>query len=173
VSDPLSSPPVVYELDDYAALYRHSRGRLLRFIKRAIITVLGLLIAIELLSLAIGIPVDWLEFLIGVLLAIIALFLATRLPQLTASIGLRSARRAGFLVPQTYTITRDEFQARSERGSTSINWHAVQRVERSNDRLFVFIAKRVAYIVPRRVFANDGAFDAFCAAAEENFDARA
>ena len=173
MSESLSSPPVVYELSDYAALYRHSRGRLLRLLKRAIITVLGLLIAVELLSLAVGIPVDWREFILGVVLGALGLFLAARLPQLTARIAIRLAKRAGFLVPQTYTITTDAFQARSERGSTSTNWHAVQRVERSNDRLFVFIAKRVAYIVPRRVFADDGAFDAFCAATEENFDARA
>ncbi|MDP9086629.1 MAG: hypothetical protein M3N02_07695, partial [Pseudomonadota bacterium] len=44
---------------------------------------------------------------------------------------------------------------------TGGNWPAARRLERDEDRLSVFISKRVAYIVPRRVFADASAFDAF------------
>ncbi|GAC1582348.1 MAG: hypothetical protein NVS3B5_16720 [Sphingomicrobium sp.] len=124
-------------------------------------TVFLLLTGVELLSIAIAARLELREFSDALTLGATGLVLATYPPQLTAWTGLHAAPPAGFLHPQACTWTKDEFQARSDRGSPFINWPCARRLERDGDRLSVFITKRVAYIVPRRVFADASAFDAF------------
>jgi hypothetical protein len=50
-------------------------------------------------------------------------------------------------------------------------WNAVDRIDVTDQHLFVFTAKNVAHVVPRRVFASEQAFEEFVETARRYFSA--
>jgi hypothetical protein len=51
-------------------------------------------------------------------------------------------------------------------------WSAIREAKRSDDHVFFFMTKRLAYIVPRRAFDSDAQFEAFAGAAQERWEVR-
>lgn len=82
-----------------------------------------------------------------------------------------AARKSGLHMEQVMTAAADVFRAESERGKTEVRWKAIPRLERTEDRLFVFSTPRLAYIIPRRAFDADDAFDQFVAVVQERWKA--
>jgi hypothetical protein len=83
---------------------------------------------------------------------------------------MRAARGSGADLAQTFTIQEEYWCAESERGMTKLRWSAVPRIERQPDRLFVFNGPRTAFMIPRRVFADDAAFDRFATSVEAHWN---
>lgn len=48
-----------------------------------------------------------------------------------------------------------------------VRWQGIESVERNTEYVFIAIGVSAAYVIPRRAFANDAAFDAFTTRATE------
>ena len=67
----------------------------------------------------------------------------------------------------TMTMGDTEVEASSTVANTTTPWATVKRVLRERDYLFLALSKREAFILPRRGFGSQAAFDAACRYAEE------
>ncbi len=86
--------------------------------------------------------------------------------RLQGAFGFALARRQGLIVPQRLEIAPEGLRAVSEKGETLTRWAAVREVARSGEHVFLFVAPRLAYIVPGRALPDPRAFEAFGEAAE-------
>jgi hypothetical protein len=165
----LTAPPVLYDRSDYAALQELSAPRalpLLMFV--AFILLLVVFLLLLLVYLLEG-RIFWRETIVALCALGVFIVLAGFVPGLKTSVMMRAARGTGATLAQTFTIQDEFWCAESERGITKLRWSAVPRIERQSDRLFVFNGPRTAFIVPRRIFADDGAFETFAAAVETHW----
>jgi hypothetical protein len=90
---------------------------------------------------------------------------------LSAWVMTRASRRDGLLRDQTMTVTEDCFRVESSRGKTEVRWSAIPRFHLSEERLFVFSTRRLAFIIPDRAFDSREAFLAFASAAQDRWKA--
>lgn len=74
-------------------------------------------------------------------------------------------QRAGLVGPQRAAIEAAGLRVTSAKGETMARWSGVGEVVRGPGAILVFVAPRVAFVVPRRAFEGDAAFDAFAEAA--------
>ena len=158
--------PFTYDRSDFAALSRLARPPIVGWLFKLVWVLLALLLIIIGLAAVLGDPVHprWIAATLAI--AVFAFALNRFGSDLAGWIQLQVARRSGLLREQRMTVTPTVFRAESSRGMTETNWPAVPRIEVEDGRLFVFIAKRVAFIVPRRAFESDMDFDGFVAAAK-------
>lgn len=91
---------------------------------------------------------------LGFLLAVIALMLA-----LVVIVSHTKVSRAEHII----SLADDVFTEKTEYNKTEHQWNAVQKVSRTKKRLFIYVGSTFfAHIVPRRAFADDGEWNAFC-----------
>lgn len=76
-------------------------------------------------------------------------------------------RRADLRGPIHLTLTDEGVQFRNPKMEGLTFWRAIRSVKVRGDRLFLFISRRAAFILPRRAFASAEAFAACAAYAEE------
>lgn len=162
-----NTPPVVYEAGDFAALQKYTNDgkRRLAVLLAIAVALYGLTFVVERITGAKADPM--LTYLVPALVVLAVLLRLT--PQLAGSVELRMAKQAGLIVPQFFSFDEQCWRAKSERGTTENPWTTIVRLERDDERLFVFITPKVAYIVPKRVFAKSADFDHFATAAEQAF----
>lgn len=105
----------------------------------------------------------------AVLVAVLGGFLATLVCMAVAllMISLRSKESNGIL-----GVHRFELSAEGLRESTAVNetlqrWPAVQTIARSPIALYIGIIDSLYYVIPRRGFASEQEYDAFCKKATE------
>lgn len=89
--------------------------------------------------------------------------------RLLARVAWAGARRRGLLVPQRVEITPEGLRVRSAIGETLARWPEVREVVRTEEHLFVFVSRQVAFVAPRRAFAGREDFEAFGREAEERW----
>ena len=166
----LQAPPVLYDRDDFIALQRKVRPRLVPILIWLAVVLLLLAVCILLLLYLVYGEILWRETVVAIGAGFVLLFTALLIPALNVSTQMWAARRSGVLIPQHFSIDDEGWRAESDRGMTLTRWPAVRQVEVLNGRLFVFISRGVAYIAPRRVFANDDEFEAFAAAVKEHWE---
>ena len=92
--------------------------------------------------------------------------------QFRAWLFIRFAKRGALYAPPSYAITPGALRISSEKGVSDVRWTAFLDVRRSDDRLFIFMSKRQAFIIPRRAFDSDQDFEAFVTAAEQRWEMR-
>lgn len=165
-----AAPPVLYDLDDFVALARRGRHRLFAPLLGAAAVLLVVIILLMTMAWLVSGRL-MLREMVATFVALIAFLLIVSLTRLAPLLMIRASRRAGQLVEQRFTILDEGFQAESSRGTTLTRWAAVHGVEEDGGRLFVAIAPRLAYVVPRRVFADNGAFADFVADARARWQA--
>jgi hypothetical protein len=78
-------------------------------------------------------------------------------------------RRNRLYAPQTFVISDSAFQILSSTGELTLPWTSILSIKRANERLFLFITRYSAYIVPRRAFETEEEFANFAAAAAERW----
>ena len=170
----------VGELATWAFLYDRADLRALAEVKRPrIVGYLFVLAWILFAAIAFLIAICWfagspraLDYAPPALLLLVTFLLLYRFGSDIRAWALEvAARRSGVLREQVMTVADGVFRAESERGKTEVRWTVIPRVQRAHERLFVFSTPYLAFIVPRRAFADEAAFDAFAAAAEERWTA--
>jgi hypothetical protein len=74
--------------------------------------------------------------------------------------------RKGLHGPIQFALTQEGLSFRSRQMEGVAFWQSIKSVKNVGGRLYLFIDRRVAFIIPRRAFASDQEFEAFAAAAE-------
>jgi YcxB-like protein len=102
------------------------------------------------------------------IVAAILLFVSNR--RVRARFWLRVVRLSPLHSEHSYAITPATLQISFPKGVFDVRWTAFTDIKRTADRLFEFMNHRQAYVVPRRAFDSDEQFNAFVAAAQENWE---
>lgn len=66
-----------------------------------------------------------------------------------------SGRNKGITGKHIIEITDEYFKEKTEYNDTSIPWHAIDRIESTDDYTFVFSNPTTAYIIPRQSFSSE------------------
>ena len=167
----LRSKPVNYDLDDLVALSKLVPRRplhMFRIAAGALVILLLFTTLVEAWSLT-GF-VDWPALFAGFFVALLLLLFSNR--RFRSWLWLRVARRNPLYAPQTFSLTGDGLRVSSPKGMSELPWTTFRDVKCVDDRLFMFLSDRLAYVVPRRAFDSDAGFQAFAAAAQEGWAKR-
>jgi hypothetical protein len=167
MSEPLASAEVTYDRDDFRAFarqIRQERMQLYRRIAVALVILMGVTLALYAILRQ---PLPLWQAGLGLVAAALLWTLAS--PVVQGKLIEQRARRSELLVPQSFEIADEGFEARSSRGHSLVKWSAIPAFEIEDGRLFVFVSHESAYIIPRRAFADDAKFDAFVTAARERW----
>jgi hypothetical protein len=78
-------------------------------------------------------------------------------------------RRSPFHAEHSFGLLPDALLVESPKARSEVLWNAIQDVRRAQDRMFFFMSKRLAYMVPRRAFGSDAEFEEFAAAADQRW----
>jgi hypothetical protein len=66
------------------------------------------------------------------------------------------------LISTNIEASATAIRSRSGLADAEFRWALVKDIVRARDHLFIFVARTTALIVPRRAFASDARFNAFC-----------
>jgi hypothetical protein len=167
----LRSNPVSYDIDDLIALSKivpRARAQTYRIAAGAIVILLMLAMVAEAWPLT-GL-VDWPA--VGASLFVASMILLVSNRRIRAWFWLRVARSNPFFVSHSFAITPGGLRVSSPRSRSEVQWAAFPDVKRVDDLLFVFTAKRQAFVIPRRAFESDAEFEAFAAVAQRCWEQR-
>ena len=78
-------------------------------------------------------------------------------------------RRSPLYSAQSLALRDGGLFVDSAKYKTEIAWRGIVDVRRSADRIFFFMGKRLAYIVPRRAFDSDADFENFASVGEQRW----
>lgn len=167
----LRTKPINYDLDDLIALsdlVPRTAIHVLRMAAAAIVVLLVATIVFEAWVLT-GM-IDWPSLFAGFFVALLIFVISNR--RFRAWTWLRLRKRSAFYAPSSFELVAGAFRISSSKLSSEIPWTTIRNVKRVDGRLFVFVTKRLAYIVPRRAFDSDEEFNAFAAAAHDAWEQR-
>ena len=167
MSETPTSEPLTYNRDDFVALARQIRQERMQLYRHIALGLVGLMFVTFGLNWLMGLALPWWQVGLGLISA--AMLWAFALPQVQGLLIRQSARRMRNLDPLSFAVVAEGFEARSDRGHSLVKWSAVHSIEVEDGRLFVFVARDSAYIVPSRAFAADADFDAFVRATRERW----
>jgi len=119
------------------------------------------------LSRVVNTPYALTDYLAVLGLATVFIFLGSA--AVRARIWRWQLRRNRLYSPSTFVVRDDTFQILSSTGDLSLPWTSILSTRRMDERLFAFISRYAAYIIPRRAFGSDAEFDAFIAFVEERW----
>jgi hypothetical protein len=167
----LRSKPINYDLDDLIALSNlvpRTAIHVLRMAAAAIVILLVATIVFE--AWALTGMIDWPSLVAGLFVAILIFVISNR--RFRAWMWLRLRKRSALYAPSLFELVPGAFRVSSSKLSSEIPWTTIRDVQQMDGRLFVFVTKRLAYIVPRRAFDTDQEFNAFVAAALDAWEQR-
>jgi hypothetical protein len=160
--------PFVYDIGDLRALAAQVQRNRMRWYRIGAVATLGMVAVIILIDASI-VPgdLDWASVATAILAAVLLLLFAST--RFRAWIWLKVMRRSPFHAPMSFALMPTALFVDSPKGRSEIPFSAMHDVKRADDRVFLFMSKRLAYIVPRRAFETDEQFEAFAAAAHERW----
>jgi len=164
----LRTNPFHYNTDDLQALSLLVRPKWHRRLRIAGFVVIGML-ALTLLIDLLLIPSD-LElapFVLGLIAAALLFLMSSS--RLRPALWLRLIRRSPLYSEQSFALRDEGLFVDSVKYRTEIAWKGIVAVRRTDDRVFFFMGKRLAYIVPQRAFDSDAEFESFAAAGEQRW----
>lgn len=165
----LQSGPVRYEVEDLIVLSKlvgRSPLQILRLVAGAIVILLLFAILAEVWALT-GL-IDWASLIVMSTVAIAVLIFSIR--RVRAHMWLKIAARSPLFGPHSYAISQTALRISSPRSSSEVRWAAFTDVKRVGDRLFLFMSRRQAFIIPCRAFRERAHFDEFAAAALKRWE---
>jgi hypothetical protein len=172
--------------EDFRALVDHmyrgqgpTRKRLMTLVTvRSIESALAVLVGVVLGSALLGVGASiWVVVGVGLLLGLgwAAFYLVVQLLSVSNWVNrdVKAALSVGHnrntLGPIRVVSDADGIRWSSSFGSSSIVWAGVERVERGQSAVYVFLNANTAMETPRRAFADDATFEEFFAQATEYF----
>jgi len=166
----LRSKPFNYELDDLVALSKlvgPSRRRMFLVGAGGIVILAVFAMVVQIYSMT-GF-IDWTAIAVCLFAAVLMVVFTD--PRMRSRFWLRLVKRGPFYAPHSYAILPAGLRISSPKSVSDIRWSALPDVKRAGDRLFLFMTKRQAFIIPRRAFDSDEEFKRFITAAEERWKA--
>jgi hypothetical protein len=165
------SRPVLFDMDDMIALSRliqPERMRMYRIGAGGIVALVALTVWLD-HSIAPRV-VDWPAMVLALFASVLLVLLS--LPRVRAWGWLLAARRSPLYAAQSFALHPTALTVTSPKGKSEIPFTSFVEIKLAEGRMFFFLSKRLAYIVPRRAFERDGDFEAFVAAAGERWEKR-
>jgi hypothetical protein len=165
------SNPVEHDLGDLVALSRLAqpgRMRMFRIAAGAIVAMVVLTIWLE--STIIPDGVDWPAMALALFASFVLVLLST--PRVRGWLWLKVSRRGPLYSAYSYGLYPTALLIGSAKGKSEIPFTSFVDLKRAEGRMFFFMSKRQAYIVPSRAFDSDADFEAFAAAAEQRWETR-
>ena len=166
----LQTKPFTYDRADFIALGELGRPKVVDWLFRlawGLFAVAGLLIAICVLAGSTRVLV----YLVPLGLLLVAFLLLHRHgAKLSGWVIGRMARRNDLMRKQVMTVADDCFRAESSRGKTEVRWSAVPKIRETEGRLFVYLTRHQAFIVPERAFETREEFLAFKHAVKHHWE---
>ena len=166
----LQTRPFIYDRADFIALGELGRPRIVGWLFR----LAWVLFAIGAVMIAICVLAGSRRVLVyliplGLLLAAF-LLLHRHGAKLSGWVIGRMARRSDLMRKQVMTVADDCFRAESSRGKTEVRWSAVPKILETEGRLFVYLTRHQAFIVPVRAFETSEDFEAFARSAKHHWE---
>ena len=107
-------------------------------------------------SVRTGVAIEWILVLVSSLAAFLGVFLVSLL-----FVMLGSTSRSGVIGRHTFTIEDAGLREQTAANDTLSYWSAIRRIEKTRAAINVQISPWLFYVMPRRSFGSDEAFDAF------------
>lgn len=166
----LQTKPFTYDRADFVALGELGRPRIVGWLFRLAWGLFALAAVLIAICVAAG-STRILVYLIplGVLL-IAFLALHRHGAKLSGWVIGRMAKRNDLMRKQVMTVADDCFRAESSRGKTEVRWSAVPKIRETEARLFVYLTRYQAFIVPLRAFDSSDDFSAFASATKHHWE---
>ena len=166
----LQTKPFTYDRADFVALGELGRPRIVGWL----FGLAWMLFALAALLIAVCVAAGSTRVLVYLiplgLLLIAFLMLHRHGAKLSGWVIGRMARRNDLVRKQVMTVAEDCFRAESSRGKTEVRWSAVPKIRETEGRLFVYLTRYQAFIVPVRAFESSDDFDAFALAAKHHWE---
>jgi hypothetical protein len=160
--------PFCYDIDDLQALAREVHARWFRRLRNAGFVVVGLLALTIMIDMSImPSDLDWAAMVAGAIATVLLFLLSST--RFRAWVWLQLMRRSPFHAEHSFGLLPDALLVESPKARSEVLWNAIQDVRRAQDRMFFFMSKRLAYMVPRRAFGSDAEFEEFAAAADQRW----
>lgn len=162
--------PFTYDHADFVALAELGRPAIIGWLFRlawVLFAIAGVLIALCVIAGSTRVLI-YLAPLALLLIAFLALH--RHGSKLSGWVISRAARRNDLMREQVMTVADDCFRAESSRGKTEVRWSAVPRIRETDGRLFVYLTRQQAFIIPERAFASREDFMSFSDAAKHKWE---
>ena len=160
MSEQFRCKPFNVDLDDLVALAGQVDQSSMRWFRWGAVAILLLVAVTVVLEQTAERPyLDWTLVGVGLFCALGTLVVSS--VRFRGWLWLKFARRRPLHGPQTYALLSDGVQISAEKGKTEIPWTSLHHVTCEEGRLFLFLAERLAFVVPRRAFDSDAEFEAF------------
>jgi hypothetical protein len=78
-------------------------------------------------------------------------------------LSLISKRNKTFYAENTFTLDEEGFIAESRYGKAELKWAIVQKLARTKNHIFIYVAQYAAHVIPRRAFRDDAEWNEFYA----------
>ncbi|MCB1592117.1 MAG: YcxB family protein [Alphaproteobacteria bacterium] len=117
---------------------------------------------------------EFFSLFVGIFLGIVAitfLYMYTNKRTLKSIYDHKSYKDICFFDRRTFRLLSDCIQELTSRSETLYKWSAVKGVDQDRNHIFIFLGPSLAYIVPKRAFADEAAFERFYQKCLEYFNA--
>ena len=72
-----------------------------------------------------------------------------------------SRRNKTLLTEHTLRLAEDQFYHETPFAKTELKWSILQKLHRTRQYIFLYVAQHSAHVIPRRAFSSDEEWDAF------------
>ena len=80
---------------------------------------------------------------------------------LSTVLGMISRRNKTFLTDHSITLAENGFTSETPYSRSELKWSIVQKLARSKNYIFIYVAQHSAHVVPRRAFRDAAEWDSF------------
>jgi hypothetical protein len=169
-ADPiLRSNAVDYTVEDLQTLARNVEGIPVRRLRLLAFLLFILAIPTIVFELLLA-PSEFQLWPIVLQLTLGVIFWLMSSSRFRAHLWLNLARKSPLYAAHRFAVTPAAFLVMSEKVKSEVKWNAMPKVVLDDERLFLFMSVRFAYIVPRRAFDSDRDFQAFTASAMNEWE---
>lgn len=165
----LRSNAVDYTVEDLQALARHVEGSPVRRLRLLAFLLFLLAIPTTLFELLLA-PSEFRLWPIVLQLSLGVIFWLMSSSRFRAHLWLNLARKSPLYAAHSFAVTPASFLVMSEKVKSEVKWSGMPKLVLDDERLFLFMSGRFAYIVPHRAFDSDGDFQAFTASAMDEWE---
>ena len=168
MTEELRSKPFNVDLDDLLALAGQVDQSSMRWFRWGAVAILLLVAVTVVLEQTAERPyLDWTLVGVGLFCALGTLVISS--VRFRGWLWLKFARRRPLHGPQIYAVHSNGLEISAEKGKTEIPWTSLHHVTCEEGRVFLFLAERLAFVVPRRAFDSGAEFAAFTATVQQQW----
>ncbi len=160
----LRSNPVDYTIEDLQALARHIEASPVKRLRLLAFLLFILAIPTILFEWSVA-PAELKLWPVVLQIALGATFWLMSSSRFRAHLWLSLARKSPLYAAHSFAVTPAAFLVMSDKVKSEVRWSAIPKILLDDERLFLFMSGRFAYIVTKLAFDDEIAFQAFASSA--------